>query len=274
MSLKRALVAAYHEGPPVSLADELSIQLYSLRDHAGGDPAATLDALAGLGFRRVETFGRHMADAAAIRAALDARGMSAPTGHVNLADLRERYDWALDQAGTLGLKEIYMPAVPPEDREGRDADFWCALGEELGTIADRLQEHGIAFGYHNHHWELIPFEGGGTPLEALFKGAAGSPLTFEADVAWLVRGGGDPVAWMEREKARLTAIHVKDIAPAGENPDEDGWADIGEGTLDWPTLYKEARARGAKWIVLEHDKPSDPLRFSRTGRAYALQHFA
>lgn len=258
----------------MSLSDALSIQLYSLRTLADGDAAAQLDALAELGFKRVETFGRHMADAAAIRAALDARGMTAPTGHVNLADLRERFDWAVEQAQTLGLEEMYMPAVPAEDREGRDAGFWRALGEELGTMADRMQEHGLAFGYHNHHWELIPFADGGTPLEALFEGAAGSSLSFEADVAWLVRGGGDPVAWMEREKARLTAIHIKDIAPVGENVDEDGWADIGEGTLDWPKLYSEAKARGARWFVLEHDKPSDPVRFARTGRAYVMQHLA
>ncbi len=258
----------------MSLADELSIQLYTLREFAGGDIAAQLDALAELGFKRVETYGRHLADAPAIRAALDARAMSAPTGHINLADLRERFDFTLDHAGALGLEEIFMPAVPPEDREGRDVDFWRALGEELGTIAARLEEHGIAFGYHNHHWELNAFADGGTPLEALFEGAAGSPLTFEADVAWLARGGADPVAWMKRESARLSAIHVKDLAPAGENADEDGWADIGEGTLDWPHLYKEARALGARWIVLEHDKPSDAIRFARTGRAYVLQHLA
>ncbi|GAB5376763.1 MAG: sugar phosphate isomerase/epimerase [Acuticoccus sp.] len=258
----------------MTLADALSIQLYSLREFAGGDLDAQLDALAELGFKRVETVGRHLADAAAVRAALDARGMSAPTGHVNLADLRQRFDWVVDQAATLGIEELYMPAVPPEDRHGRDAEFWRALGAELGGFAGRFGERGLALGYHNHNWELVPFADGTTPLGVLFDAAAGTPLTLEADVAWLVRGDADPLAWMEREKGRLTALHVKDIAPVGANLDEDGWADIGEGTLDWPALYREGVARGARWIVLEHDKPSDPVRFSRTGRAFALANFA
>lgn len=258
----------------MSLSDALSIQLYSLREYAGGNLDAQLDALAELGFKRVETVGRHLADAPAVRAALDARGMAAPTGHVNLPDLRERFDWVLDQAATLGMEELYMPAVPPEDRHGRDAEFWRELGIELGEYAVRFKDQGLAFGYHNHNWELTPFADGTTPLQVMLGAAAGSPLTLEADVAWFVRGDADPVAWLEREKDRLTAIHIKDIAQAGENTDEDGWADIGEGTLDWPTIYKEAAARGVKWLVLEHDKPSDPVRFARTGRAFVLKNFA
>ncbi|WMS42924.1 sugar phosphate isomerase/epimerase [Acuticoccus sp. MNP-M23] len=255
----------------MTIADELSIQLYSLREY--GELAAQLDALADLGFKRVETVGRHLADAASVRAALDAHGMAAPTGHVNLADLREKFDWVVEQARTIGIEELYMPAVPPEDREGRPAEFWRALGAELGTAAERMADHGIALGYHNHNWELVPYQTGSTPLAELFAGAAGSPLTFEADLAWLVRGGADPAAIMAAERARVTAVHVKDIARVGENVDEDGWADIGDGTMDWPMLWAEAQSHGVKWMVLEHDKPSDAVRFARTGREFILRNF-
>ncbi len=47
------------------------------------------------------------------------------------------------------------------------------------------------------------------------------------DVAWVVRGGADPLDWLGRYKGRVTAAHVKDIAPKGENAAEDGgptWA--------------------------------------------------
>ena len=117
---------------------------------------------------------------------------------------------------------------------------WRAVGAELGAMAQRLQEQGLALGYHNHHWELVAFPDGRTPLELLFDGAKGSPLTFEADLAWLVRGGVDPLAWLDWYRDRLRAVHVKDIAPAGENVDEDGWCDVGAGTLDWPTLWRES----------------------------------
>ena len=34
-----------------------------------------------------------------------------------------------------------------------------------------MADHGLALGYHNHHWELIAFPDGRTPLELLFEGA-------------------------------------------------------------------------------------------------------
>ena len=79
-----------------------------------------------------------------------------------------------------------MPAVPPDQRD-MAADGWRALGRELGQMSERLREQGIELGYHNHHWELAPKEGGKTALELLFEAAEGSPLTWQVDVAWLAR---------------------------------------------------------------------------------------
>jgi sugar phosphate isomerase/epimerase len=252
----------------MNIADELSIQLYSLRDY--GDLDRQLAALAELGFKRVETVDSHLTGAAGTRAKLDANGMSAPTGHVGMADLRTRLDWVADQARTVGIQQVFMPAVPPDERE-QPADRWRAVGAELGKMAQRMAEHGLKLGYHNHHWELKPSADGRLPLVLLFEGAAGSGLTFEADLAWLVRAQADPLEWMERYRDRLTAVHVKDLAPAGQNLDEDGWSDVGKGVLDWPKLWRESLARGAKWMVLEHDKPKDPVGFARASRAYLLQ---
>jgi sugar phosphate isomerase/epimerase len=141
-------------------------------------------------------------------------------------------------------------------------------------MAEKMKAHGLALGYHNHDWELKTFADGTTALEHLFAGAEGSPLTFEADLAWLVRGGADPSAWMTALQTRLTAVHVKDIAAPGANLDEDGWSDVGAGTLDWPKLWREALALGAKWMILEHDKPKDPIGFAEASRAYLMQQLA
>ena len=83
------------------------------------------------------------------------------------------------------------------------------------------------------------------------------------DVAWVIRGGADPLKWIADYGQRINAVHVKDIAPAGENADEDGWADVGHGTVDWRGLIKTLKEKTpAKFYVMEHDNPSDyrPLR--------------
>ena len=62
---------------------------------------------------------------------------------------------------------------------------------------------------------------------------------------------------------RISAIHVKDLAVPGQNLNEDGWADVGYGTLDWQELYTEIKAQtAAKYFVMEHDNPTDIDRFA------------
>ncbi|MGF1619494.1 MAG: sugar phosphate isomerase/epimerase family protein [Rhodomicrobiaceae bacterium] len=252
----------------MNIADELSIQLYTLRHY--GSLETQLEALAGIGFRRVEITGAHLEDAKETRTKLDEFGISAPTGHVNMAMLRERLDWVAGQAHVIGIEELYMPALPDAERF-MPADCWRQVGEELGQMASKMKSHGVALGYHNHDWELTLFADGTTPLAHLFAGAEGSPLTFEADLAWIVRGGADALETIRPLQDRLTALHVKDLAPEGTNAEEDGWADIGAGTLDWPHLWSEGRAMGARWMVLEHDNPKNPIAFAEASRNYLLQ---
>ena len=116
-------------------ADELSIQLYSLREY--GDLDRQLDALAELGFRRVETVGGHLADARATRAqarrarhqgadrAMSAWPTCATRPRLGGRAGRDRRDRAAVHAG-----------VPLEEREGTP-DAWRAVGAELGRMAER-----------------------------------------------------------------------------------------------------------------------------------------
>ena len=99
---------------------------------------------------------------------------------------------------------------------------------------------------------------------------AAPDMAWEGDLAWIVRGGRDPMDYVNRYGARLSAIHVKDIAPAGENLDEDGWSDLGAGTIDWTALLRACRSHSDDiFYVLEHDKPSDPIGYAtRSAKAF------
>jgi sugar phosphate isomerase/epimerase len=245
--------------------DILSIQLYTLRSL--GELDRILDTVKQAGYFHVETVGSHLDEAESARAKLDARGLLVSSSHVSLEALRERLDVVVQACHTLGCDQLFMPAVPAEQRYS-DAPFWRALGRELGEIAERMREHGITFGYHNHHWELVPKDGANTALDLIFEASEGSPLAWQVDIAWLVRGGCDPKKWMERYRDRVVSAHVKDIAPPGQNEDQDSWADVGSGVLDWRDLWQAARAAGAKWMVVEHDKPVNPAETARASYAF------
>ncbi len=238
-----------------------SYQLYSSRNFP--PLTDTLTMLAGLGYQDVEGFGGLYADdtkLAELAAGLKATGLKMPTGHFGLDLLENDPDRVLNIARTLGIRHIYCPHLMPDQRP-TDGPGWRAFGARLEAAGRPYKAAGIGFGWHNHDFEFVPTPDGAIPQAEILAG--GPTLEWEIDVAWVIRGGADPVQWIRRYGPRITAAHVKDIAPAGENTDEDGWADVGHGTVDWPSLMAALRAVGCKHFVMEHDNPSDHARFAK-----------
>ncbi|MFN6986860.1 MAG: sugar phosphate isomerase/epimerase family protein, partial [Rhizobium oryzihabitans] len=212
---------------------ELGFQLYSARNFQPF--SGILKKLSAAGYKQVEGYGAMYAaldDAGlkSLRAELDANGLAMPTGHFGLDLLEGDPKKALNIAKVLGVEAIYCPYLMPDQRPA-DAAGWFAFGKRLQEAGKPFVDAGLTFGWHNHDFEFKALGDGSTPQEQILAG--GPDLKWEADIAWIIRGNADPLAWIESYGKRITAVHVKDIAPSGENTDEDGWADLGHGTVDW-----------------------------------------
>ncbi|MEP3048141.1 MAG: sugar phosphate isomerase/epimerase [Roseibium sp.] len=238
---------------------DVSFQLYSARDFTPWENV--LGRISELGYTQVEGFGGVYEDPESFRSLLDKNGLTMPSGHFfPIGNIEEGFDKSISAAKTLGMRRLFCPA--PEDlwRNGTDAANWIALAKRLEEAARRIQDQGLRFGWHNHHWEFMPLPGGEIAMDLLLEHAPS--IEWEADIAWIVRGGADPLKWIERYADRITTAHVKDLAPEGECADEDGWADVGHGTLDWTSITNALRNAGVDLFVMEHDKPSDYDRFA------------
>ncbi|WP_420963197.1 sugar phosphate isomerase/epimerase family protein [Brucella sp. IR073] len=235
---------------------EFSYQLYSSRNFPLGE---TLSMLAKAGYRNVEGYGGVYTDLAGLKKSLDENGLAMPTGHFGIDMLENETDRALEIAGTLGMKAIYCPYLLPDLRPV-DAAGWSAFGERLQKAGEPFRKAGYIFGWHNHEFEFLPLADGSVPQQRIFEAAP--DLSWEADIAWIIRGGANALEWIAAYGDRITAAHVKDIAPAGENTDEDGWADVGHGTVDWAGIMKVLHKTPVQYLVMEHDNPSDATRFA------------
>jgi len=242
----------------------LAVQMYSLRE-LSAPLDDTLREIAAAGYSGIETVGTQGVSADELRALLEKHGLRVVSSHVGLTDLEADPDGVIAFNRAVGNDTLIVPWIAPDARSDRTAD-WQALGARLGALAKVCERDGLRLMYHNHDFEMRELDGK-TALEHLLAGA-GESLGVELDLAWVVRGGRDPVALLETFWGRVARVHVKDIAPAGQNEDEDGWADVGSGTLDWDTLLNAAKAAGAEWFVVEHDKPKDPLASIRNSAAY------
>lgn len=243
----------------------ISLQLYSMRDCA--DQIALLGQLRGIGLTYVEGYAGVYGDPVTYRAKMDAQGITMPSGHIALAEFEEDFSEAMSLVKTLGMSRVFAPYLEENERPATTAGY-RELARRLNAVAVKCAERGVSFGWHNHDFEFVALADGGVPMDILLDNAP--DLVWECDLAWIVRGGRDPLEYIERYGDRLAAVHVKDIAPDGEAEDEDGWSDLGAGTLDWARYLRACRqVSDDLFYVLEHDKPRDPVGYAtRSARAF------
>ena len=241
---------------------DFSYQLYSSRNFP--PLADTLKMVSELGYKNVEGYGALFADEARVdelKANLADNGLTMPTGHFSLDMLESEPRRVLAIAEAVGLKTIYCPHIAADQRPDTAAG-WLDFGKRLQAASQPYRDENLGFGWHNHDFEFRAGPDGALPITAIFEG--GPDLEWEADLAWVVRGGADPYEWIKTFAKRISAVHVKDIAPQGEKTDEDGWADVGQGTMDWTGIMAALKGTSVEYYVMEHDNPSDDKRFART----------
>jgi sugar phosphate isomerase/epimerase len=244
----------------------ISAQLYTVRN--AGSLDEQLATIAAAGIKYVEPFrfaGMKEPPAAEFKALLDKHGLKVSGMHVNIGALIEETDRIAEYNKTIGNTRLIVPALPasitPKDKAG-----WQAMGRLFASLAATFKPKGMQVGFHNHTVELEVYEGK-TGLE-WFAESAGPDVIFTLDIAWAARGKQDPVALLGKLKGRIWNIHAKDNAPEGTAADEGGFATLGKGTVDWDQVLPAAKAAGAIFYTLEHDRPKDAALVLKEGNAY------
>jgi sugar phosphate isomerase/epimerase len=246
-----------------------SYQLYSSRNF--GPLPATLKMLAEVGYKDTEGFGGLYADdahLAVLAGGLAAHGLTMSTGHFGLPMIESDPDFVIKVAKAVGMKKVYCPYIAGDDRP-KDGAGWAAFGARLQKAGAPLVAAGLGFGWHNHDFEFAGCADGTVPMFQILTG--GPTLEWEMDVAWVVRGGSNPLAWIDAFKGRITSAHVKDIAAKGQAMDEDGWADVGHGVVEWAAIFAALKSAGVQYYVMEHDNPADDRRFATRSLASGLK---
>jgi sugar phosphate isomerase/epimerase len=240
----------------------ISYQLYSARNFPPVD--GVLEGLAAIGYDAVEPYaGNYLDDAKGFRSKTDALGLAVPSAHVPLELLDKDRAKAIDFAKTLGLETVILPHVGGDARP-RDAGGWAAFGKRLGDHATALKAAGLKLAWHNHDFEYERLPDGSRPIDHIL---AGSGVLFEPDVAWIARADADIPTEVSKYGSKVVAFHIKDTAPAGVTKD-DGWTDVGSGTIDWKKIWPAIAGTGATLLVMENDNPSDWRSFAANSYKY------
>lgn len=198
--------------------------------------------------------------------------------------LSGEFDKVVSDCKRLNVRFVRIGMMPFEAMVSKEAtEAWA---RELNPWAVKLKAEGITLCYHNHHADLIQFDG-----ERIFDivRRVAPDVLFEVDLHWVQRGGMAPLDMLEEYTGVCKLIHVKDYRVAAL-PQEaidlfnagnfaEGYdkfvniiqfAEVGQGNMNWPKLLPAAEAAGAEYFFIEQDMTygRDPFDCIKDSREY------
>jgi sugar phosphate isomerase/epimerase len=298
-----AIALAAGTSRAASTPPALGIQLYTLREPLVQDFKGTLAALRKIGYRQVETAGLLNLEPASVRAALDAAGLSAPSGHIlpktaqtlmfkmASGQLSPDQAWAqidalldldrleatladmFEQSRAMGYQYLVLASMDPKLLESMAGiEHVCAAFRRAG---DLCHQRGVKFAWHPHlkDWGMVD---GKRAAEHILDATDPNRVFVELDFFWASMVNVDVPQFLRRYTGRVHLGHIKDVAkgvvipPQGfkDFPEvkDEYFEDVGYGRLDYKAWIPLARQTGMRYFFVERDYSPNPL--ESAGRSY------
>lgn len=240
-------------------AQEIGLQLYSLRNQFKTDVPGTLAKIKSWGITEIEgggSYGLPIDDYKKMLAANNLKMVSVGADFNTLATDPKK---AVDDAKAFGAKFIMCAWVPHNGTDFTIDDIQKAI-TVFNTAGKLIHENGLSFVYHPHGYEFRPYENG-TLFDYLVKNTNPEYVNFEMDVFWVKHPGQDPVALLQKYPKRFLMLHLKDRKPGTEG-NQNGTADditnvvLGQGDVNIAGVMKEAKKIGIKHYFIEDESPN------------------
>jgi sugar phosphate isomerase/epimerase len=238
--------------------DHIGLQLFTVRDRFPSDFAGTLQKVAQIGYKEVQTtlsYGNHSLDQ--IKQYLDAAGLVAPATHVSPPNGPD-FERTLDAYARVGHRYTTVNT----GRAGRTLDDWKRTAQQLNDAGRVTQKHGLKVIVHNHTAEFAPLaDASRRPYDVLLAETDPALVALELDIGWATVAGENALDLFKRAPGRFEVWHVKDIAGlaslAGKSEAERQRAakivPLGEGEIDYRAIFAQAPLAGMKHFFVEQD---------------------
>src|SRR5690242_6635011 len=228
----------------------IGLQLYTLRQVINNDVKGTIKQLTDWGYREFETYGYNNGMLFGMTSKefndyVNSLGAKVVSGHYGIDVIRGGWEKAVADAKAAGQEYMVLPWIEEKDR---NADGYKRIIEDANKAGEVAKKAGIRMGYHNHAFEFEKV-GDKLGLEILLEGLDPKYVGMELDIYWVVKAGHDPIALMKKYPGRFEQWHVKDMDKA--KPENN--ADVGTGTIDWKSIFAQAKTSGMKHYYVEQE---------------------
>ena len=241
----------------------IGIQLYTLSNSLPKDVKGVLAQVGKAGFKEVETFGYSATNgffgirARDFQSILKDNGLKAVSNHFDFngyikdADPKTLNSY-IDTAHILGSEYLTIPYIVSELR-GESVDDYKKLATKINKIGEICHSNGLKLAYHNHDFEFTKFENT-CGFEVLLNETDRNLVDFEMDLFWVVRSGNNPLDLFKEHPGRFKMWHVKDM----DKVDQGANAEIGSGSIDFKSIFAQAKLAGMEHFFLEQESNYNP----------------
>jgi len=239
-----------------TIAQEIGIQLYSLRNEFKKDVPGTFAQIKEWGITKIEdgndgTQGYTMEDYKALLAKNNLEMVSVSASYEELRDTPET---VLERAKAYGSKYAVCFWIPHNGTDFTEENAHMAV-EVFNKAGKILEEGGVTLAYHPHGYEFRPYKDE-LLMDMIIKES--EYFDFEMDLYWFALPGEDPVAWLKKYPEEFKLMHLKDcekgigVSQTGES-DVESNVILGDGQIDIAGAVAEAKKLGIEYMFIEDE---------------------
>ena len=237
-------------------AQEIGLQLYSLRDQFSKDVPGTMAKIKNMGISQIEmggTYGLSFPEFIKLIAQNNLKVISYGASFERLAEFPQT---VVDEARSYGAKYVMCSWIPHKGDTFTIEDVNKAA-QVFNKAGKLLAQNGLLLCYHPHGYEFQPYEKG-TLFEPMMKSFDKRYVYFEMDVFWIKQAGQDPVSLLRKYSSRWILMHLKD-RKRGTPDTLNGHADVesnvvlGKGDVDIEAVMREAKKNGIQHFFIEDE---------------------
>ena len=265
----------------------VGLQLYTLGNLMITDAKGTLEKLAAIGYKEVESAGSQKGNfygytpkdfAALVKSA----GLHWRSAHVGGAPFRpdqmlkmaktaadsvriqammdrmkdapkplnlaDNYQQLADNAAEGGLSYLVCSSIPVSTMD----EIKKAV-DIFSKTGEACKKNGVQFAYHNHVTEFDEIEGH-RPFDYILDNTNKDNVKMELDLAWATKAKQDPVDLFKLHPGRYPLWHAKDLDKATGKP-----AEVGTGLVDFKRIFDNSKLSGLQYFFVEQDGAPEPL---------------
>ncbi len=241
-------------------AQEVALQLYSLRNEMKVDPVKYHQLISEWGISALEGGGEYGMSTDKYAELLAENNLRVIGVGADYDQLTKDIQPIIDQAKKYGAKYATCYWIP--HKEGPISMEQIKIATALfNAVGEELQKYGIIFLYHPHGYEFAK-DGRKRRFDYMLQNAKN--FAFSLDVFWVKMGGGNPLKIMQKYPGKFPILHLKD-RKKGTRGSKDGHGDVetnvvlGTGDIDIAGIIQEAKKQGTEFLSIEDESSRSVL---------------